>query len=667
MVVASMSLKARNRRVFDSVFESTNSNSLPTPELGFTAPGQPFGGPKVFSHDRSQAPVSDIRDFHPPANPSADVREQVSFDRSWHEVTSHLCLLQATDTFDHDWGSPTNSNTFPAPGPGFFAALKVVLQPEVYVPRATQTEDLVSWYSGQVRHHFLNSFLPAVYRTCEKSTPHGVLQCCLEGLSRVHHLYLHGLSFILQYLDGAKPGTSKFVMRIFCRDLHAIVSNSLFAKVSHSVRELLTHKINIVLEIPAFRHGNLTPNERQKHLDVSVREETRRELLALVESLHNIGLGGENFQILFAEIMNELMSYYIQETYGRAWSRPCCPEHVGPHHHQSAGGSFEAATGPQNGSVPSSPEHLLLPRAVNNSLPSRSVKDLCEWIENKYSRLAVQVLSKLDKIEVAWSDMEKWKEMSVGRLAGLRTKELFDIVVDWPNSNEGLRDLRTAVTTPQRRLQLTEVFSANLKERLLHPGASTLQILRTYISMIWSFHSLDHSKVLLDRVAYPLQVYLCSREDAVKIVITGLLSDTEDASGNPVKPSGERLVELAIMLDQGSEKFGRRQDEELDWNDMDWVPDPVDAGPGYRRSKNADVIGTLIGVLGSQEIFIKEFQNIISENLLKLEGDFEKEVWKAVQGILGHSYLPRNLLIYTIGKSSGASKDSVRRSSTAGL
>jgi anaphase-promoting complex subunit 2 len=236
----------------------------------------------------------------------------------------------------------------------------------------------------------------------------------------------------------------------------------------------------------------------------------------------------------------------------------------------------------------------------------------------------------LDKIEVAWNDMEKWKEMSIGRLASLRTKELFDIVVGWPNSNGALDDLRTAVTTPQRRLQLTDEFSANLEERLLHPGASTLQILRTYISMIWSFHSLDHSKVLLDRVAYPLQVYLRSREDAVKIVITGLLSDIKDASGNPIKPGGERLVELAILLNQGSERLGQRPDEDLDWNDMDWVPDPVDAGPGYRRSKIADVIGTLIGVLGSQEVFIKEFQSIIGENLLKLEGDFEKEVWKAV-------------------------------------
>jgi anaphase-promoting complex subunit 2 len=62
---------------------------------------------------------------------------------------------------------------------------------------------------------------------------------------------------------------------------------------------------------------------------------------------------------------------------------------------------------------------------------------------------------------------------------------------------------------------------------------------------------------------------------------------------------------------------------------MDWLPDPVDAGPGYKRSKNADIVGTLIEVLGSQEVFIKEFQNIIGENLLKNDGGFEKEVSRA--------------------------------------
>ena len=231
------------------------------------------------------------------------------------------------------------------------------------------------------------------------------------------------------------------------------------------------------------------------------------------------------------------------------------------------------------------------------------------------------------KIKVSWTDMEKFKEMSLDRLANLRINELFDIVVNWPRSSGALDDLRTAITTAQKRLQLTDVFAYALGDNLLHPGASTILILQTYISMIRSFHSLDHSKVLLDRVAYALQLYLCSREDTVRIIIAGLLSETEDAQGYPIGPTGDKLVELAHLLNDGSEKAGHRaNDEELDWHDLEWIPDPVDAGPGYKRSKTADVIGTLIGVLGSPEGFIKEFQNIIGENFLKHDGTFDKEV-----------------------------------------
>jgi len=231
------------------------------------------------------------------------------------------------------------------------------------------------------------------------------------------------------------------------------------------------------------------------------------------------------------------------------------------------------------------------------------------------------------RIRVSWADMEKFKEMSIDRLANLRINELFDIVVNWPRSSGALDDLRTAITTAQKRLRLTDVFANTLSDNLLHPGASTSLILQTYIAMIRSFHALDHSKVLLDRVAYALQLYLCSREDTVRIIIAGLLSETEDSKGAPIALPGDKLVELAHLLNNSAEKIGHRaDDEELDWHDLDWIPDPVDAGPGYRRSKTADVIGTLIGVLGSPEVFIKEFQNIIGENFLRHDGSFEKEV-----------------------------------------
>jgi anaphase-promoting complex subunit 2 len=356
--------------------------------------------------------------------------------------------------------------------------------------------------------------------------------------------------------------------------------------------------------------------------ETAAREKARNELLVLVQSLHNLGLGGEKLKITFAEVMSNAMSNYIKHTYAQVWSKtsPTANAASMDNVHDSFYPRTEGLVG---GSI--SDRQSLNPPKPYQASASWCVKDLCEWVENEYSVLVLEVLGKLENPEMDWDHVEKWKKMGIGRLAGLRTQELFDIVVNWPNAEGALDDLRTSIDTPQKRLTLTDVFSASLRERLLHPGASTLQILRTYISMIRSFHSLDQSKVLLDRVAYPLQLYLCSREDTVKIIIRGLLSDTEDSAGNPIEPGGDKLAELAILLNKGSE-LGQRADEDLDWNDPEWLPDPVDAGPGYKRSKNVDVIGTLIGVLGSQDVFIKEFQNIVGDHLLRGDGDFEKEV-----------------------------------------
>jgi len=268
--------------------------------------------------------------------------------------------------------------------------------------------------------------------------------------------------------------------------------------------------------------------------------DSRGDLLGLLGSLQKIGLAGERFQVLFAEVMDACMKSFIQTKYAGVW----------------AGAHDQDAT-------------------VASTTLSSCMLSLGEWVENQYGRIAVEVFSRLG-VQIEWSDVECWKETAIGRLATLRIHELFDIVLKWPESRGGVEDLRSAVTTPQRRLQLTDTFSTTLQKRLLHPGRSTLYILQTYISVIKAFHALDHSKVLLDRVVHALQLYLCQRDDAIRIVVTGLLSNPRNIDAEESKT---KLVELAIILNDFSQQQRRHaDDDDLDWNDMSWVPDPADAG-----------------------------------------------------------------------------------------
>ncbi|TVY93637.1 Anaphase-promoting complex subunit [Lachnellula willkommii] len=596
----------RQKRVFDSVFgarEFSQPTPHATPDTGFTVPGQRFGGPLVdISHVFPAPPLANIRDDPRSLSQeeSSHVTDKVRWDRSWHIVTHALLLPE----FPQNWNSivPLQPQKELLDG-GFDHSLDNVLYPQDRLPFARDTEDIFEWHTQQVRSHFLHQVLPIILHLRENHAPDLLVRSSIKILETAHHQYLHGLAIMKEHMDISAPGTSMPILAKFRRDLHAIISKSVMEPLSAALRRLFERHIYTVLGLPLTKG-----NENNAIVPEGLgSEEARRQIIGLVESLRNIGLAGEKFQVSFAEIMNSSMTEYVYRGCKGLWD-------------SEDGTSYNNATGS------SGKEGTVLPRTAHHSSPSRCVTDLCEWIENRYAKLAVQVLGVLDiKTQVSWGDKEKYKEMGIGRLAELRINELFDIVKNWPHSGGALDDLRTAITTPQRRLHLTEAFANTLNEKLLHPGASTLQILQTYISMIWSFHALDHSKVLLDRVAYPLQLYLCSREDTVRIIITGLLADPEDSQGK--ETSVEKLVELAHLLNSGSEKIEQRaNDEDLDWHDMEWVPDPVDAGPGYKRSKNADIIGTLIGALGAQDVFIKEFQNIIGENLLKYDGGFEREI-----------------------------------------
>jgi anaphase-promoting complex subunit 2 len=93
---------------------------------------------------------------------------------------------------------------------------------------------------------------------------------------------------------------------------------------------------------------------------------------------------------MFAEIMNDAMRDRVFRSCGGVWNEPIS-------------------------------ERLssILPRAVHHTSPSKSTTDLCEWIENRYASLAVQVFEILgnnQSADISWTQVERWKEMSIGHL-----------------------------------------------------------------------------------------------------------------------------------------------------------------------------------------------------------------------------------------------------------
>ena len=322
-----------------------------------------------------------------------------------------------------------------------------------------------------------------------------------------------------------------------------------------------------------------------KQSQQSISPDVHKRTLHLVQNLQSVGLAGYQAQRIFAEVMSYTLSVYIKSTFAGQWSSP-----------------------------------------------SPVVDQLRDWIENRFSRFIVEILAAMknpdtdtshELTKVTHTDVERWQEMGVNKLGALRTDELFSVVVDWDESRGAIEDLKRYVTVPSSRTHLTSTFSSVVSHRLLQPGASTTEILQVYISIIRAFTALDPKGVLLDRVARPIRRYLRERDDTVTIVVGGLLADPEDEPA-----TGDALLELALeMSKSNSLKADDDADNgELDFDDMNWMPDPVDAGPEYKKSKNSDVIGSLISLFDSKDVFVKEFQNILGERLLKKEYDFDKEI-----------------------------------------
>lgn len=159
-----------------------------------------------------------------------------------------------------------------------------------------------------------------------------------------------------------------------------------------------------------------------------------------------------------------------------------------------------------------------------------------------------------------------------------------------------------------QRAKLVDTFIHACNENLLHSGANTVDVITTYTSTIKSFLIIDPKGVLLDKVVRPIRRYLKTREDIILKLVHGLLNED---------PKTNELIELSIELRKGTSE---RPSHFLadDMIDNNWVPDPIDALPDFKKGKVTDVIESLISIFDLKEIFIDEFTKLFGDRLINL-------------------------------------------------
>ncbi|EAW11249.1 anaphase promoting complex subunit 2 [Aspergillus clavatus NRRL 1] len=537
--------------------------------------------------------------------------DKATWDQAWRVATTFLKLPEETVALEDldDDGQMLRRWIYKDPSREIKDALAYLL--------AEGPHGIIDWYRLEIRMHFLRHFHKGLAKVLDAQDTEQ-LQAIVRLLGFARQIYF--APFVEYILPWLRPADQEKELRALAYTFQMVVGYALpWSRVSELLFRELTKDAVIILGIDALKEeanfdDTLSVDNMEVDRQYSVsyqdwREEpaaevrmqmmaeyedvrvnaTRERLLSLLRSLQLVGLGGDKAQKVFASVMDMMLTVFIESAYANQWEGP--------------------------------------------SLVTRHLQ---QWVENVFARLVVQVLAIINHddieqmpanhLDVSLGDVERWQEMGISRLGSLRTRELFDIIVEWPASSGAIEDLRHFSTHPASRYCLTQAFVKVLNQRLLHPGASTVEILQVYISIIRAFNLLDPKGVLLDRVARPIRRYLRDRDDTVKVIVEGLLSDPTDTEERTLPSAGETLVELAAELTKAHQNSLRTESGELDWDDMNWMPDPVDAAPDYRKSKTSDVIGSLISLFDSKETFVREMQNMLAERLLQKRAEFEQEM-----------------------------------------
>eukprot|EP00048_Salpingoeca_helianthica_P010188 m.145789 g.145789 ORF g.145789 m.145789 type:complete len:713 (-) comp15031_c0_seq2:533-2671(-) len=188
--------------------------------------------------------------------------------------------------------------------------------------------------------------------------------------------------------------------------------------------------------------------------------------------------------------------------------------------------------------------------------------------------------------------------------ATLRIGELFDIIVDFPDSTPALDDLRECLRHTDQMHDLVTSLTAAFNKRLLHPGANTTDILAQYISSIRALKVLDSTGGLLDTVCRDVRAYLQSRSDTIRCLIESITDTHSD------------------LMDELREGEGSGDGER---SDDDWTPRAGDAGEALHSKR--DVTSILVNIYGGQDRFVAEYRQLLAERLLNSRDyDIDKEL-----------------------------------------
>ena len=161
-----------------------------------------------------------------------------------------------------------------------------------------------------------------------------------------------------------------------------------------------------------------------------------------------------------------------------------------------------------------------------------------------------------------------------------RIDQLFNIIIEFPESQPAVEDLKECLEKTDLRSYLTKTLKNELETRLLILGVDTTNILTAYIAAIRALRVLDPSGVLLEIVCEPVRKYLRTRDDTVRCIVQSLIDDNTNELAEELQRNEGLCLDDSFVADDLNDPDELEKTWEL------WRPDPKGNDKFHLTSSN---------------------------------------------------------------------------------
>ena len=142
-----------------------------------------------------------------------------------------------------------------------------------------------------------------------------------------------------------------------------------------------------------------------------------------------------------------------------------------------------------------------------------------------------------------------------------RISEIFNIIVDYPDSIPIIKDLKECLINKNLTQELINEIINSFKNRLLIIGATTSDIISQYINMIRTLSILDPSEVGLMKINPIMKEYLSKRNDSISCIINDMIDEENESELNQELMNNDYI------------------EDENDSENENWEPEPRHSNP----------------------------------------------------------------------------------------